>query len=77
MSNLRKLKEVDAALEGESSGHSVGSLVAVVAAVHTYSCSSSRSVARACTGTRGLRPGGVEESRGTRSSQSATRLLYR
>ena len=57
MSNLRKLKEFDAALEGEGSDHSVGSLVAVVAAVHTYSCSSSRSVARACTRYSGSQAG--------------------
>ena len=66
-SNLRKLKEVDAAREGEGFGHGVGSLVAVavvvvVAAVLVVVVPAALLPGHV-PGTRGLRPGGVEESR--------------
>ena len=57
-SNLRKLKEVDVGLEGEGFGHGIGCLVVVVAAVLVVVVP-----AALLPGTRGLRPGGVEESR--------------
>ena len=73
--NLWKLKEVDAALEGEGFGHGVGGLVVavvvvVVAAVLVI-------IVQGIYQVLGV-SGRVELRRaGTRSSQSATRLLYR
>ena len=65
--NLWKLKEVDDALEGEGFGHGVGSLVVgvvvvVVAAVLVVVVPAALLPGHV-PGTRGVRPGGVEESR--------------
>ena len=63
-SNLWKLKEADAALEGEGFGHGVGSLVVVVvvAAVLVVVVPAALLPGHV-PGTRGVRPGGVEENR--------------
>ena len=66
-SNLWKLEEVDAALKGEGFGHGVGSLVVavvvVVLAAVLVVVVPATLLPGHVPGTRGLRPGGVEESR--------------
>ena len=62
-SNLRKLKEVDAALDEEGFVRGVGSLVVVVVAAVLVIVVPAALLPGHVPGTRGLRPGGVEESR--------------